>query len=434
MLAIGSRLDADDIGVVRITSPLGGGGQGEVYVAESDALGRFAVKWYKPNWSTPEQLHTLTHLIERGSPDRRFLWPLAVVRSVSRASQQFGYLMPLCEPGFVPLARLVNGNLGRSQDPSFATVISTCLHLVESFRLLHAGGLCYRDISLSNVFFEPNTGDIRICDVDNVGIDDGKSKVLGTPLFMAPEIVRDPGHNTFPSRRTDLHSLAVLLFVLLFMEHPLIGKRVDMGLWDESHAIQHFGWQPVFIMSDADPSNRPLQEHVERYWQLYPEFLRQRFLTAFGAALTDPGARVTEGEWIRVLTELRDCMGTCPVCDATVFYDLRSGHAQHCQSCGNDLPRPLVVVVGKRRLIVSRHLRFGSDLLRSHAASDDVLARAVRHPHDPARLGLKNLTQNSWSVTTADGAEYTVGPQQAVELSDGMNVRVGDVEASITVA
>jgi hypothetical protein len=94
----------------------------------------------------------------------------------------------------------------------------------------------------------------------------------------------------------------------------------------------------------------------------------------------------------------------------------------------------LVVVVGKRRLIVSRHLRFGSDLLRSHAASDDVLARAVRHPHDPARLGLKNLTQNSWSVTTADGAEYTVGPQQAVELSDGMNVRVGDVEASITVA
>lgn len=62
------------------------------------------------------------------------------------------------------------------------------------------------------MFFDPDTGDVLICDNDNVsanGIDN--SSVYGTPRFMAPEIVMGQAK---PSRNTDLYSLAVLLFYM----------------------------------------------------------------------------------------------------------------------------------------------------------------------------------------------------------------------------
>jgi serine/threonine protein kinase len=44
--------------------------------------------------------------------------------------------------------------------------------------------------------------------------------VLGTPRFMAPEVVR---REAAPSDQTDRYSLAVLLFYLLMGGHPLDG-------------------------------------------------------------------------------------------------------------------------------------------------------------------------------------------------------------------
>jgi serine/threonine protein kinase len=50
-----------------------------------------------------------------------------------------------------------------------------------------------------------------IADNDNVSVDGaGVLGVLGTPRFMAPEIVRG---ETVPSTQTDLFSLSVLIFI-----------------------------------------------------------------------------------------------------------------------------------------------------------------------------------------------------------------------------
>jgi DNA-binding helix-hairpin-helix protein with protein kinase domain len=418
MVAAGDVVHGERTGAVHIGARIGGGLQGEVFRAES-AHGPLAVKWYKPPWSTPTQARAIDELIARGSPDTRFLWPVERLGPYAGSQSTFGYTMPLCEPGYFPLVRLVNGTLSPSLEPSTAEIIRICQHAVESFRLLHLSGLCYRDVSLANVFFEPRTANIRICDVDNVGVDDGSSKVLGTPLFMAPEIVRDTAFRTFPSRSTDLHSLAVLLFFLLFMEHPLIGRKVDRGLWDEQHALIHFGREPVFVLAPDDESNRPTSPHVERYWTLYPQFLRDRMLTAFGEGLHTPSARVTEGEWLRTLGRLRDCMGSCPNCAATVFHDLDAHSPSPCHQCAQPLARPLVLSIGRRRLVVSRHLRFGAEVISPLPSPGPPIAEAVEHPQAPDRFGLKNLTGVPWTVTMPDGVEYPVGPRQAVDLVAG---------------
>jgi DNA-binding helix-hairpin-helix protein with protein kinase domain len=435
MLSAGEVVLGARMGQIRIVDRIGGGGQGDVYRAAAPDGTPVAVKWYKSAWATSDQRRALDDLITRGTPDSRFLWPMDRVElpaeSRSPGGASFGYVMPLCEPGFVPLVRLVNGTLDPALEPGFAEILHMSQALVESFRLIHLNGLCYRDVSLGNVFFRPATGDIRICDVDNVSVDDGSPKVLGTPLFMAPEIVRDTGLTTFPSRRTDLHSLAVLLFLLLFMEHPLIGRKVDMGMWDEQHAVRHFGEEPVFVFDPYDFSNRPVKPHVERYWALYPQFVRDRMLVAFGEGLRTPTARVTEGEWLRTLADLRDCMASCPACGATVFYDLARNRPQPCHSCGRPLPRPLVLTVGRRRLVVSPHLRFGADVNSPVPADGPPIAETVRHPSMPGRLGLKNMTAVPWTVTMPDATRYVLGPRQAIDLVEGMSIETPTVSAKV---
>ena len=59
----------------------------------------------------------------------------------------------------------------RLVEPSFRALTTAGLELAHSFMLLHARGLCYRDISFGNVLFDPDTGSILICDNDNVATD-----------------------------------------------------------------------------------------------------------------------------------------------------------------------------------------------------------------------------------------------------------------------
>ena len=155
--------------------------------------------------------------MRRGPPSDRFLWPLDLV-STAR-NPDYGYLMPLRESRFKGIVDLMK----RRAEPSFRALCTACFELAHHYMLLHSKGLSYRDISFGNVFFDPKTGEVRICDNDNVTVNgETAGGVAGTPRFMAPEIVRGQAK---PSTETDLFSLAVLLFYMLFMHHPLEGAR-----------------------------------------------------------------------------------------------------------------------------------------------------------------------------------------------------------------
>ncbi|MFO1003715.1 MAG: hypothetical protein U0936_25570 [Planctomycetaceae bacterium] len=110
----------------------------------------------------------------------------------------FGYVMALRDVRFKGIVDLMKRRTER-----FRSLAKAGCQLAESYLRLHSKGLCYHDISFGNVFFDPNTGDILICDNDNVGVNAGqRGGILGTPRFMAPEVVRGAKHTR--STQTDL--------------------------------------------------------------------------------------------------------------------------------------------------------------------------------------------------------------------------------------
>lgn len=313
---------------------IGSGGQGEVYEVEANGK-KYALKWYFKNMATDTQEQILKNLVSQGAPDETFLWPLDFVPRNERGS--FGYIMNLRPKEY----KGINDLLTRRAEPTFYTLCKVCLNLTKGYQRLHSKGYSYRDISNGNVFFNPNDGNVLICDNDNVSVN-GKddSSVYGTPKYMAPELVL---HKDKPSTKTDLFSLSVLIFYMLMIAHPLDGKReASIKCFDPFAMEELYGKNPLFIFDPDDRSNAPLPGYHDNalvFWELYPEFLRHLFTRSFTEGLKSPGKRLVEKEWMDASIKLMNSIVYCE-CGAEVFYDESledAGKAHICWCCGKKL-------------------------------------------------------------------------------------------------
>lgn len=417
---------------------LGAGGQGEVYRAELDGAA-VALKWYLPHAATPAQRTLLHDLVARGAPDARFLWPMGLAEADGVPG--FGYVMRLRPPAYRGIVDL----LAFRTSPTFRALATAGFQLADSFLTLHTRGLCYRDVSYGNVFFDPGTGDVLICDNDNVAVDraDGAAAVDGTPRFMAPEIVRGEAR---PSTETDLFSLGVLLFYMFMVHHPLEGRReAEIHCFDLAAMRRLYGSEPVFVFDPDDATNRPVpgaHDNALVYWGLYPAFVRDLFTRHFTGGLHDPQRRVRESEWRAAMVQLRDAIVYCTGCGGENFYDpavlqRTGGQAGACWRCGEALRLPPRLRLGGRDVVV---LNFDTRLFPHHLAPPGdarrydfsaPVAEVTQHPRHPDTWGLRNLTSDAWSFRTAAGDLDEVAPGRNVRLAPGTTILFGKTEGEI---
>jgi eukaryotic-like serine/threonine-protein kinase len=347
--------------------------------------------------------------------------------------------MPLREPGYKSLIDLMK----RRIEPTFRALATAGFELADSFFQLHARGLCYCDISFGNVFFEPETGHVLICDNDNVDVNKvGKSAVSGTPRFMAPEIVcgKEP-----PSTQTDLFSLAVLMFYMFMVHHPLEGrKEAEIKCFDLPAMRKLYGTEPVFIFDPDDDSNRPVpsyQDNAIIFWNIYPQFLRDLFIKAFTAGIHNPsGGRVQETEWRLAMIRLCDSIIYCPHCGHENFYDAdylkaSGGKLNPCwnKQCQKEIPIPPRIRIGKNIVM----LNYNTELFPHHVDDQkrwdfsEAIAVVTQHPTNPNIWGLKNLSDDKWVTTAADGTVKDVEPGRSVTFAAGTKINFGKAEGEI---
>lgn len=423
MLKSGQFLHQRGLDIIKVDKFLGSGSQGEVYqVSFNKSL--WALKWYFPNHGTVTQAALIDRLCQIGPPNDFFLWP--VHRVTDRNVKGFGYLMPLRPPHYRSIVDLMK----RRVDPSFQTLILAALHLVDSFKRLHDKGLCYRDISFGNVFFDHRTGDVLICDNDNIAHETADdSSVMGTPRFMAPEIVVGA---SLPNVASDLYSLSVLLFYLFFVHHPLEGKReAEIRCFDLPAMTKLYGTHPLFIFSPEDPSNRPVQKLHDNaliYWEIYPRFMKELFTHAFTAALMKPENRIPETEWLRGIEKLMGSIQHCS-CGAENFFDLsrlrEPAASSRCWSCRRALEVPLRMRLKDEVMVLSDQTPLFWHQVHSGKRRDfkQLYGKVMRHPSDPQKLGLRNLSQDTWQVQYPGGRSLAVTEGQTVALESGQIIR-----------
>lgn len=429
MLKKGTKLTGESGITYTVIQMLGSGGQGEVYSVDSPN-GKKALKWYYKQTSTAEQKNIIMNLVQDGAPSPYFLWPEDFL--VNNSNGTFGYIMELRPKEYANIPDLLN----RKVEPNFEKLILAVYNMAKQYELLHRKGYSYKDISEQNVFFKPDTGDVLICDNDNVsGNGMADSGVYGTMRFMAPEIVRG---EEVPSRNTDLYSMAVLIFNMLFISHPLEGRNeASIHALDEKANIALFGTHPVFIFDPNNTENRPvpgIHDNAIIYWDLYPKFLQDKFITAFTDGLVFPARRIVEKEWKDVSIKLLDSIMICPSCGAEVFFDPykeQNGLNHECWNCGCIMKAPPQIKIGKHRILLNLKSKIKSHHIKNDYDLDTVVASVAQNPNNPGQWGLKNESQDIWTYIRTDGSQVIVPPGRSAALIPGAKINFGTIIGEI---
>ncbi len=421
----GQKIKTTSGGELEIVEKLGQGGQGVVYKVNYNGK-QLALKWYFGNKLKDKEkfYENLKNNIKLGAPTDVFLWPIEVTEYLE---DSFGYLMPLRPSEYKDFSQIL---LAKVRYTSIEAGINTALYITNGFRELHRKGYSYQDLNDGNFFVNPKTGDVLICDNDNVAPYGENLGILGKCRYMAPEVVMG---NKRPDCHTDRFSLAVALYMLLFRNHPLEGQKTLMSpCLAEEYERMHYGEEPVFVWDPNNDTNRPVRgvhPNELKLWPLYPEFVRKTFEKAFSYEVMLGDAiehRVLENEWQEVFTTLRGLTINCASCGSETFVD-PSRQSCQCIDCGKSFDRPPVLRVKKYytalvpgKKLYACHVLYDSDDFRE-AMGEIVSSRSV-----PVQQGLRNNSTRIWELILPNGANSGYSNGQVIRLVKGIKINFGN--------
>lgn len=424
----GKVIKTDCGGQIEIVKYLGGGGQGDVYKVNYGGKEK-ALKWYKSEaLRDPDAFYeNLKRNADKGSPDAAFLWPDAITE---RTEGSFGYVMDLKPEGYQELSKFLASE--KCNFASFKAATEACIQIVSAFCILHNNGYSYQDLNDGNFFIEPKTGNVRICDNDNVAPNGTNTGILGKPRYMAPEIVVGRG-KVLPDTQSDRYSLSAILFLILFMNHPLEGKRwVDSPCMTTAIEEKLYGSAPLFLYDPENKENRPVKNihvNVIKRWDYMPDYLKEEFLAAFSQqALKEPGRRKRELDWLKVLVRFRSDIVKCS-CGNEVF--IQNAETTKCDSCGKAVAVQNTIKLPSYSITAAKGSRVYRCQLGTCNADEALNPVALVVAKPDGTLGVKNMTQNILNAWTPSGKSKQVQPQEVIPFKPGIKIEVFDKEIEL---
>ncbi len=402
---------------LEIIEKLGEGGQGIVYKVSYNGK-NYALKWYKPDkLHNPDRFYNnIQNNINKGAPTSNFLWPLMLTE---KTAGSFGYLMELRPPQYKDFSKIL---LATERFVSIEVMINAALNITHAFRALHQNGFSYQDLNDGNFFVNCQTGDVLICDNDNVAQYGDALGVAGKCRYMSPEVVCG---KKLPDIFTDRFSLAVVLYLLLLRNHPLEGKKTQCPCMTEELDRKFFGIEPVFVYDPDDDSNRPVPGvHINeiKLWPAYPEFVRKTFQDAFSKEAMNGNGSVMEKTWQDVFTALRDRVAVCSCGDET-FIDVDKPSCK-CINCGCEIDRPMVMKVKKHKVVMQPGKKvYACHVLSNNDNFSEVKGEVIAGKQDALLIGLRNTSGMSWTVTIPDGTSNNCEDGKVVRIARGIKIK-----------
>ncbi|AUZ05725.2 MULTISPECIES: helix-hairpin-helix domain-containing protein [Vitreoscilla] len=302
------------------------------------------------------------------------------------------------------------------------THLKVCIMLARAVRRMHMAGLSHSDLGYKNCLIDPTTGQACLIDIDGLVVP-GKHPptVVGTPDFIAPEVVasshlaKDDPNRKLPSRTTDLHALAVLIYMYLLYRHPLRGDKIhDM---DDSQKDEELsmGLKALFVEHPKDASNRiktqniraselPWKDTAKIPYTVTGPYLSRLFERTFVDGLHHPAQRPTADEWEQALVKTVDLLQPCTniQCEQK-WYAFDNTNSPKCPFCGTPHQGKLPVLnlysssrEGSFRPDNHRIMVYSGQSLFKWHANGQVFPNEKLSREDAKRVGYFVLHQGHW--------------------------------------
>ena len=346
--------------------------------------------------------------IASGAPSDAFLWPEYLTE---KQQGSYGYIMKLRPQNYYEFGNFL---LAKVSFKSFTAMLSAAMKICDGFMMLHRFGYSYQDLNDGNFFIDPQTGDVLICDNDNVMPQGEKSGIMGKARYMAPEIVA----GGIPDKYSDRFSLSVILFMLFYANHPFEGaKVVACPCMTEAFEKKFYGSEALFIYDPTDKSNLPVRgihQNVIRRWPVFPQMLRDAFIEEFSKEkLQDPCTRMIEQNWKKIISSVRDSLVVCQHCAEETFVNV-SDSTDKCMNCGKDVDLSKRLVINNRSLPLTQNTYIYID--------EDNTPDGVVTTDSNGFMLIKNISTETWTVETPSGKIKTVAPNEILPVKEGLKI------------
>ena len=335
------------------------------------------------------------------------------------------------------------------------THLKICIMLARAVRRMHMAGLSHSDLGYKNCLIDPTSGQACLIDIDGLVVP-GKHppSVVGTPDFIAPEVVatahlpKDDPQRKLPSRTTDLHALAVLIYMYLLYRHPLRGDKIHDPSDSQRDEELSMGSQALFIEHPSDPSNRikidqckpselPWKDTQKIPYTVCGAYIAELFRRAFIDGLHNPAARPTADEWEHALVKTVDLLQPCanPQCEQK-WYAFDNKVKPACPFCGTPHTGSLPVLNlysaapnGSYRPDNHRIMVFSGQSLFKWHVNSNIFPNERLKPEDARRVGYFVQHNGDWYLVNENLPEMhdvvnktPIAIGDKIKLADGVQV------------
>ncbi|MBE2998434.1 protein kinase [Nocardiopsis sp. HNM0947] len=254
--------DPHELNGYRVASRLGRGGMGTVYLAEDGAGHKVALKLIHPDLADDEDFR------------RRFAREVESARRVARFSTA-GVIDARLEgePLYIVSEYVPGPNLDEAVRADGAmsggTLESLAMGVAAALTAIHGSGIIHRDLKPANVLLSPvgpkviDFGIARALD-DSAGAVTRSSQLMGTPSYMAPELILGEQ----PTAAADIFAWGCLVAFAGIGSAPYDAPTVPAVLHNISSAEPRLEGldqdlsELVVAALDKDPRNRPTSQQL----------------------------------------------------------------------------------------------------------------------------------------------------------------------------
>ena len=210
-------------GIYRVIGPLGEGAMGVVVRAHDNLLEReVAIKLVRPDLLGPA---LRAHFLSEARAMARVRHPHVLqIYSLGQHGDAPYFVMELVQ-GQTAQSWLSSRPAGEA--PDFETVLRILDQTCQGVSAIHAAGAVHRDLKPSNLLLD-SLGRVRVADLGvaymppRLGVKAARG-IVGTPAYMAPEMVLQSDVPPELLSRADVFSLGCIAFELLTGTLPFVG-------------------------------------------------------------------------------------------------------------------------------------------------------------------------------------------------------------------
>jgi DNA-binding helix-hairpin-helix protein with protein kinase domain len=299
---------------IQLDKHIAAGGEGDIWT--TDKSGFLAKIYHSPN---SNQINKLKYMIKNPPFDNMLsrnhvsiAWPIDLLLDKT-SNTIVGFIMPKVSNAKT-LINVFNAEKRLQEAPgidwSHLHVIAENVAIIVE--AIHAKGYIIGDLKPQNLLIPEDTLYVSIVDTDSFQIIDTATANIyhcpvGTPEFTPPELYGKDLKKITREEPNDLFSLGVIIYLLLFGEHPFSGIISNLANSDLNSIEQRIsqGYWPYAPISPI--KRRPSSVSLD---VVHP-FLQQCFYLCFTVGHKNPFQRPNAAEWKKALSIGRKDLVKC---------------------------------------------------------------------------------------------------------------------------